>query len=66
MLIHSLKNILDEVYDLPTEWPVRPDLLQKVSRLTGAFTENHADGKVCKLSSVVLRFIENTTATNQL
>ncbi|KAH0838390.1 major facilitator superfamily domain-containing protein [Lanmaoa asiatica] len=46
--ISSLKKgIIDEIFELPTGRPVRPDLLQRISRLAGAYVENHGNrGKV--------------------
>lgn len=44
------QGILDEVYDIPTQKTLEPDALQRVSRLTGAFTESSGEGQV--LSSV--------------
>ncbi|KAK0465201.1 uncharacterized protein EV420DRAFT_1637354 [Desarmillaria tabescens] len=38
------ESIRDEIYQLPTKLPIRADLLQRVSRLAGAFTENLENG----------------------
>lgn len=43
---HVLQGILDEVYDIPTQKNLEPDALQRVSRLTGAFTESFGEGQV--------------------
>ncbi|KAF8140133.1 hypothetical protein EV363DRAFT_1151759 [Boletus edulis] len=46
--ISSLKKgIIDEIFELPTGRPVGQDLLQRISRLAGAYVENHGHrGKV--------------------
>ncbi|KAG9314451.1 hypothetical protein JVU11DRAFT_5248 [Chiua virens] len=46
--ISSLKkSIIDEIFELPTGRPVQPDMLQRISRLAGAYVENHGNrGKV--------------------
>ncbi|KAG8219894.1 hypothetical protein J3R82DRAFT_888 [Butyriboletus roseoflavus] len=41
------KGIIDEIFELPTGHLIRPDLLQRISRLSGAYVENHGNrGKV--------------------
>ncbi|KAG7450406.1 uncharacterized protein BT62DRAFT_927706 [Guyanagaster necrorhizus] len=40
------ESIRDEIYHLPTKLPIRADLLQRVSRLAGAFTENLECGTI--------------------
>ncbi|KAK0478525.1 hypothetical protein IW261DRAFT_1483897, partial [Armillaria novae-zelandiae] len=40
------KSVRDEVYQLPTKLPIRGDLLQRVSRLAGAFMENLENGMI--------------------
>ncbi|PBK77183.1 hypothetical protein ARMSODRAFT_949084 [Armillaria solidipes] len=45
-ILRFKESIRDEVYQLPTKLPIRGDLLQRVSRLAGAFTENLENGMI--------------------
>ncbi|KIJ57886.1 hypothetical protein HYDPIDRAFT_34700 [Hydnomerulius pinastri MD-312] len=41
------KGIIDEIFELPTGRPIRPDLIQRISRLAGAYVESHGNrGKI--------------------
>ncbi|KAF9229400.1 hypothetical protein BS17DRAFT_675151, partial [Gyrodon lividus] len=41
------KGIIDKIFELPTGRPIRPDLMQRISRLAGAYVESHGNkGKV--------------------
>ncbi|KAK0208383.1 hypothetical protein DFS33DRAFT_1484746 [Desarmillaria ectypa] len=45
-ILRFKESIHDEIYQLPTKLPIRADLLQRVSRLAGAFTENIENGMI--------------------
>ncbi|KAK0198481.1 hypothetical protein F5146DRAFT_1158701 [Armillaria mellea] len=45
-ILRFKESIRDEIYQLPTKLPIRGDLLQRVSRLAGAFTENLENGMI--------------------
>ena len=39
--------MIEKIYELPSSRPVRSELLQRISRLSGAYVENHGNrGKV--------------------
>ncbi|KAF9240874.1 hypothetical protein BU15DRAFT_73727 [Melanogaster broomeanus] len=41
------KGIIDKIFELPTGRPIRPDLIQRISRLAGAYVESHGNrGKI--------------------
>ncbi|KIJ21650.1 hypothetical protein PAXINDRAFT_64419 [Paxillus involutus ATCC 200175] len=43
------KGIIDKIFELPTGRPIRSDLMQRISRLAGAYVESHGNkGKVCR------------------
>jgi len=35
-----MQRILEDTFELPTKIPMRQDLLQRISRISGAFMEN--------------------------
>lgn len=41
-----MKELSEVVFTLPTDKPIRNDLLQRISRISGAFTENWGLGNV--------------------
>lgn len=43
----SVQNIEEKIFMLPAKKAISPDLLQRISRLSGAFTENLGGGLVC-------------------
>lgn len=52
------EGIVEEVFASPLRRPISQDLVQRISRLTGAFVENvGSKGKVCTLCQLLLFMI---------
>jgi hypothetical protein len=45
----STQAITEDIFQLPGNKPIRSDLLQRISRLSGALTENFGENKVFSL-----------------
>lgn len=52
MRVSSFQGIVDEIYQLPISTPLPSHLIQRISRLAGAYLENLGQkGKVSLVSS---------------
>ncbi|PCH33832.1 hypothetical protein WOLCODRAFT_62495 [Wolfiporia cocos MD-104 SS10] len=47
------KSIIEESVQLPTEAPIRPDMVQRISRLAGAFLQNSDDKGTVRTTSIL-------------
>ncbi|KAF7339380.1 hypothetical protein MSAN_02151900 [Mycena sanguinolenta] len=61
-------NIMEDVFELPVDKPIRSDLLHRISRLSGALTQSFGENKACILLFRALRevdfFVEVRVAFN--
>jgi hypothetical protein len=53
-MFYVVQEIQEETFKLPREGPIRKDLLQRISRLAGAFTENFGNDIVSPQSVFLL------------
>jgi hypothetical protein len=60
MILKTIQSITEDTIRLPTRTPIRPDLVQRISRLAGAFIENIGD------EGLVTFFLLRNIKTNQL
>ncbi|KAH7883685.1 hypothetical protein F5I97DRAFT_2042628 [Phlebopus sp. FC_14] len=57
------KDIIEEIFELPTSRPIRQDLVQRISRLAGAYVESHGNkGKI----RICAKSINNMKAAERL
>jgi hypothetical protein len=47
-ILINLQNIVEDIIDAPLKLPVSQEVLQRISRLSGAFVENTENQKVRK------------------
>lgn len=46
-----VQEVVNDIFELPGKADIKPELLQRISRLSGAFTESLGSGKV-SISSI--------------
>lgn len=53
LCFNSIQNVAEDTFELPMDQPIRPHLLRRISRISGAFTQDFGPRKVSPPSQAV-------------